>query len=204
MKDRYIQAAKAACAHVHEICALGSANRDNGEDHQTQFLALLALRQRKVGLDTQISNIQSDTKLSSDQKSLEIIKLLANVAENANAGNCQEMAAVAFLFLMKINVTPIELVSIPKHTFIIIGRDPGSSINDPECWGEDVVICDPWRRKYKSLDGTFFLKDSMIYSSARLLDKLKKYDSPTIEIGLAITDSSDITRVQRKYPAVNS
>ena len=185
MKKEYIQAAKEACAHVDEICSHGSTNRDNGEDYGTRFFASVALTQIKVDFDSQVSAIQSDATLSSDQQSLKIIKLLANIAEAANAGNCQEMAAVAFLFLMEKGITPIELVSIPTHTFIIIGRDPASSIHDSENWGEDVVICDPWRRKYKSVDGTLLLKDSMIYSSQRLLEKLKKYDSPTIEIGLA-------------------
>lgn len=32
-----------------------------------------------------------------------------------------------------------------KHAFVIIGRKPGSDTTNYATWGDDAVICDPWR-----------------------------------------------------------
>jgi len=49
----------------------------------------------------------------------------------------------------------IEYVVFDKscHQLIVIGRDKKSSPCDPNTWGNDAVICDPWARKvYKVSD----------------------------------------------------
>lgn len=145
-KIEYIQAAKEAFAHVYDVCPLGSANRCNAFDEKTRMLAEEALIREKKDFDQQVSVIQNQPLLSSKEKHFQIIRLLADIAVRAKAGNCQEMAAVAFLFLLEKHIFPIELVSVPKHTFVIIGRNPETSLDLPESWNKEAVICDPWHR----------------------------------------------------------
>jgi hypothetical protein len=188
MREKYIKAAKDACSHVHTVCPLGSSNRHNGESYASVDLATRALKKAKKNFYEEIEKIQSSDSCERD-KSLLIIKLLANIAETSKAGNCQEMAAVAFLLLMAQGIVPIEIVSIPTHTFVIIGRNPDTCINKPETWNEEVVICDPWRRQHKCAGGSLYYKESMIYTSARLLEKLGSETCNKLVIGYAIVES---------------
>jgi hypothetical protein len=140
MKSTYIEAAKKACAYVHTICPLGSANRANGEKYNTMAAAAEALRREKSDCDDKINTTLSDSSQSDDEKHFDIIQLLANIAIKSKAGNCQEMAALAFLKLKEQGIRPIELVSIPIHTFILIGRDPKTDINNPSSWNSIMPL----------------------------------------------------------------
>jgi hypothetical protein len=167
MKEYYIKMAKEACAHVHKVCPHGSANRCNGRTPEGQALAEVALRREKADFDLQVQHIQNSATLSKNQKSLEIIQLLADIAHRARAGNCQEMAAVAFLYLKERNVAPIEMVSIPKHTYIIVGRSPKTPINCHEDWNDEAVICDPWDRD------TCIMKSRLFYQRVWFIRQTK-------------------------------
>lgn len=185
MKEKYIKAAQEACTYVLELCPLGSSNRHNGKEYHTLSLANAALVEAKKDFYEHVAKIQAEVDCPDDQN-LAIIKLLACIAETAKAGNCQEMAAAAFLFLMEKAIAPIELVSIPTHTFIVIGRNPESPITNPTLWNNDAVICDPWRRQHKYTGGTLHYKESMVYPPSRLLKKLEEQDCAAIAIGYAI------------------
>ena len=151
-------------------------------------LATHALRAAKTNFDKQVEDIQSHQSHTEGQKLFAIIKLLANVAKEAKAGNCQEMAAVAFLFLMEQGIRPIEIVYSPAHTFVVIGRNPGSLINELESWGENTVICDPWGKQYKYSSGVLFQKGAMVYSPLTLKENLKKHGADKVAVGFAIHD----------------
>jgi hypothetical protein len=105
------------------------------------------------------------------QRTLETISA---VAINAGVGNCGEQATLAFLFLHRKGARPLDYVTckttrryygkiieqpdsrdapgqpctmdaVPMdHAFVIIGRRPGSDINDCDTWGPNAIICDPW------------------------------------------------------------
>lgn len=182
MREEYIIAAKEACAYVYKICPLGSANRCNGIGPGTRESAESALIREKSDFDQQVKAILAVSEHSAQEKYLSIIRLLADVAQKAKAGNCQEMAAVAFLFLMEQGIAPIEMVCVPTHTFVVIGRDPELDIDDPGCWNQETVICDPWRRGDYLTMNAFFKKESMIYPPQELLDCGHKY----LHVGLGI------------------
>lgn len=201
MKEELIRAAKAACEHVYQVCPLGSANRPNG---QSQELALQALMQAKYSFDDQIEEIIADPTFTEAQKNLTIIRLLADIGHGAKAGNCQEMAAIAFLFLIEKEIFPIELVHTQEHTFIVIGRNPDtSSINDIKDWTKDVVICDPWRRtnSTQSEMGLFYHQESMCFPPERLLELLSA-QMDDLAVGFSINENPfQLFRAQASTPS---
>jgi hypothetical protein len=186
MREKYIEWAKKACQYVQDHCPLGSSNRCNGASDAAQALAEHALREQKKDFYVSISIILGGAG-SEDDKHFKIIELLAQIAIDARAGKCQEMAALAFLFLMRANIGPLELVSIPTHTFLVIGRNQDTPIEDPRSWNKEAIVCDPWRRKLKCSASGFFFKESVVYSSERLFEKLGEEACSQIKIGYAFS-----------------
>ena len=77
------------------------------------------------------------------------IAQLANRAERFGCGNCGELSAVAMRQLMNRHVNPLDYMSLSNgdHTFVVIDRLANSREQDPQTWGENAVICDPWIRQ---------------------------------------------------------
>jgi len=77
----------------------------------------------------------------------------AKAAHMYPLGNCGELAAVAFFYLLdeKLFSKPVEIFQFERtngdHHFVVIGRKHDSDPNDPAKWGEEAVICDPWSRR---------------------------------------------------------
>lgn len=91
-----------------------------------------------------LSRVAEDaTAKHGDTAALDRIRNMASVARFAGCGNCGEQAAVAFMWLLKKKVAPIEYMqrTTVDHAFVVIGRSAGGP---PENWGEACVICDPW------------------------------------------------------------
>jgi len=69
------------------------------------------------------------------------------------AGNCGELAAMAFLYLEENRVLPLDYMTFGApppaydHCWVVIGRANGSQERDPSTWGEDAVWCDPWQMR---------------------------------------------------------
>jgi hypothetical protein len=94
---------------------------------------------------------------------LERIMMWAAKARSAGCGNCGEHAAVAFMELLLRSCYPLDLVYIHggDHNFVLIGREDGSSIEDPLTWGPETVVCDPyWGESYEASLYTCRRKDA--------------------------------------------
>lgn len=76
------------------------------------------------------------------------IRTLANYARAVGSGNCGEQSAVAFDYLHKMGVGPIDILSrvYADHQFVVIGRKAGYKPNPAE-WGPHAAVCDPWMKK---------------------------------------------------------
>lgn len=94
------------------------------------------------------------------------------------AGNCDEMAKVAFDYLARNGARPIEILcfalplasrrgaaeeDMPDHTIVVIGRrisgaeqrekaGGGLDVPDVSTWNAEAVICDPWASRAYSKD----------------------------------------------------
>ena len=70
----------------------------------------------------------------------------AALAERDGCGNCGPHAAVAFQYLKRQGVSPIDYMMYASgdHCFVVIGRAASSKAADYKTWGPDAVVCDPW------------------------------------------------------------
>lgn len=71
---------------------------------------------------------------------------LGEAARINGAGNCGECAALAFSYLYRRRILPLDILSyaLADHAWVVIGRPAGTDFRRPEQWGPDPVICDPW------------------------------------------------------------
>jgi hypothetical protein len=95
---------------------------------------------------------------------------LAREAEANGMGTPAEQAVVAFAYLMRLGLRPLDYMHNPgrEHAFVVVGRtspvqdgerghvedDGGEGVLltvkeqvheiTPETWGPDAVVCDPW------------------------------------------------------------
>jgi hypothetical protein len=76
-----------------------------------------------------------------------ILEKSAAAAEQFGCGNCGEQSAIAFVYLRRQKTFPLDWMEVNdyEHAFVIIGRKRGSDTTDARTWGDEAVICDPWR-----------------------------------------------------------
>lgn len=84
--------------------------------------------------------VNEDVDFSTAQERM--TQLQANIPEEKGVGNCEELS-----FMMKKRFPQGEVYDLPNggHAFFVIGRDPNSNPNDYKTWGENAVVCDPWK-----------------------------------------------------------
>jgi hypothetical protein len=75
------------------------------------------------------------------------INQLERLALESQTGNCSELSAVAFKYLVRANIRPIEYFAVFRgswnHAFIVLNRDASIPIKDFAKWSYDAVVCDP-------------------------------------------------------------
>lgn len=91
---------------------------------------------RKAYADNQAAGIEREAEYA------------AMAAAHYGCGNCNEQAALAFIYLRDRGIFPIDWVNkqnfLPGyggHSFVVIGKEAGKV--KPAEWGDSAVICDP-------------------------------------------------------------
>jgi hypothetical protein len=141
--SNYYQAeAQMAVNYTRQILAWGASNK--------LYDQAVTLGTVNIGvLRTRITTFAGSITNGSGESTMDYWKRVARNASNACAGNCQEHAAVAFVYLMNRGVKPIEIVSVPNHAFVVVGRGVKPSetgdIGFPNGWADYCWISDPWR-----------------------------------------------------------
>jgi hypothetical protein len=71
----------------------------------------------------------------------------AEAAQQYGCGNCGEQSAIAFVYLRQLKIFPLDWMEVNdyEHAFVIVGRRRGSDPTDYATWGDEAVVCDPWR-----------------------------------------------------------
>lgn len=109
-----------------------------------------------------------------------------NRAKNAvkfGIGNCDEMAALAFVLLLEYPQyrlpTPdtrllLEIVYLEEgdHVFLLVNRDPQTQLNDIDSWNMDTIVLDPWMNEVFVVGDENTMKQSSWY---RWVQKHEKY-----------------------------
>ena len=76
----------------------------------------------------------------------ETAKISTRLLEEFGFGQCEEQAEAAYHFLRQRGVQA-EICETAHHFLLVIGRKPGSDLEDTKTWGDDAVICDPWANR---------------------------------------------------------
>jgi len=98
-------------------------------------------------------------------------------------GKCGELTTLVLFYLLKKRLpVRVEILNFDEkkkgdHTFVVIGRDPGSDLNDPSTWGKNAVIVDPWLRiAYPVSLAPQHLKNCCGFDRSTGLPKLEPFD----------------------------
>ena len=140
-----------------------------------------------------LSEIKEAT-LGTATDSLGWVERVASLAEHAKQGNCGEQSAVAFVWLAKSGVRPIEWVSCGSHDhqFVLIGRNIYKSISNISEWGATSVVCDPWQglvypglyinnlKAYNGSTTSAMAVDNSYSSQATLVGRFPKSQCPSV------------------------
>lgn len=151
---QYAEYMKAAIDAVNHVDALNylSNNRGpllDGLDASTAS-ALTVPMMRKYGryqmaMYEHVGRDDGDAQLAIDN-------LLAPVASARalRTASCEARAGMAFLYLARRGIQPIEMMSFANddadHVFVLVNRQPGFRITDSATWGDEAIVCDPWAR----------------------------------------------------------
>lgn len=133
-----------------------AVNLDGSEEQREQFINV----NNKI-----ISNrkIASAVPLNSFKETAE---LYSKYAIESKVGNCSELACMMFANLKNKGFTSSsEVLSLNHgdHIFNVIGRIPGSNLNDPTTWGDNAIVADAW--------------SGDVYLASELSSRLKGYRS---------------------------
>ncbi len=123
-------------AYVSSLGTLGQGIAASNKAEGVSSLARSITALPGVALNRIISPSSIDTP--------EDVRKIARNTKALGYGNCQEQACVVAQHLKEQGVENVEIVGIKNHAFVVIGRDPMSSLSDPKSWGPASVICDPW------------------------------------------------------------
>ena len=89
-----------------------------------------------------------------------IMEKSAAAAVQFGCGNCGEQSAIAFVYLRQQKTFPLDWMEVNdyEHAFVIIGRRRGSDPADYRTWGDEAVVCDPWRNVVATVrsEATYF------------------------------------------------
>lgn len=108
---------------------------------------------RNAAKSLNLANIQKIRQLATSRSTFRYPNG-SEVTRDTNCGNCNEQAAVAFTYLHRLGVRPLDYCTLTPysraddHVFVIVGRrreaDPKKKAPVWEQWDDDAVVCDAW------------------------------------------------------------
>lgn len=143
--EHNLRLAELAVRHVKNVLPLGSSNSIYSPAPEEALMA----------------NTVARSELAIGRSDFHLERVTAH-AKASGAGNCKEMAMVAFTFLRSrlAGSSSLDLVGVNSpqygmHMYVAIGRAfawpvaPGqetipTNVGSPSTWGTEVAICDPW------------------------------------------------------------
>lgn len=152
--------AEKAMSHTLKALPLGSSN---SIDSKVEICEIIQMREKADKEFCKMVALIDEN--SFDNKTINKIRYLTKLkyAKIFKIGNCGEHALVALHYLQKHQKSvraEFAYMTNADHNFVVVGRDPESSLTDSSTWGESAIICDPWAHQ--------------IYPASDLPHKLKK------------------------------
>ncbi|MBN1402658.1 MAG: hypothetical protein JXA74_17590 [Anaerolineae bacterium] len=107
-------------------------------------------------------------------------------------GQCSEIASTVYYVLKQAQVPGnVRIFLAPKHEFVVWGLQNGADPQDPNTWGADAYVVDPWQGDTLTPDEA--VENSYIgnYRQNILLDKTTPYDKSAPEWDVSMEIESD-------------
>lgn len=166
-----LKIAENVLAKIHKSFVVGSDNISPIAKHYHPLVnttivspeLLSAKKKQKLSLDALVDRQISDLANKRVSGVRELVRqdrwpkeyeglhffIVAKIALEHGAGNCEEMVTTAMCLLKQMNFSGlVECMRFDNldHTFILLNRkaEPESDIRDWRTWGKDTIILDPW------------------------------------------------------------
>lgn len=119
------------------------------EDYINTHKKILDMRSYAFDLEVSLKNLFRVPDMHFNAQ-VYLIKGTVAKVKKFSVGNCGEYSDLALNYLRKQNVEFAEgfIIGGDDHVFVVIGRDANSDPNDPEKWGANAVVCDPWSNNF--------------------------------------------------------
>jgi hypothetical protein len=168
MSHPHLEAAQEAIAYVRVKLNILASNR---EWDRTRYENERGSQEQMSQQGDQMVTEYLQATLSDSWDNKKEIQWMAEYGTTNRFGNCEVQASVAFDYLAKKGVRPLEMIyfapppnfqakhiNLPvtgtqatleavDHTFVVIGRDATSNVKDYTTWNMDAVVCDPWAKR---------------------------------------------------------
>jgi hypothetical protein len=141
MRADFLFMAEQGVWYVQMKMTVGAANKVGDEFRSLGQAFLCVLAERSVNGEDDAGSTEA------------WITRTAAIAESTGCGNCGEQSAVAFVYLRDRGVCPLEYMHFTNHdhAFVVLNRPKNTDESNPGTWGNDAVVCDPWKgRAYKA------------------------------------------------------
>lgn len=135
-----------ACSYSREFILKGMTQLVNNTYDKSQRLSLYnaVMDLRQLCNDLPNFSLEINQEFERFHRVIEVCKKLS-------LGNCYEMALMALDYVLRYAPPSVnaEVYDIEggDHVFLVLGREKNSNPYEPETWGKDAYICDPWSNK---------------------------------------------------------
>jgi hypothetical protein len=142
--SEYLRAAKDAIGHVKSTVRYRGLNTAGGWIRNP--LEVIQKFDRRIE-NLKIGKARSAMRDQSDWTPEARVQQMAQLAKDTNTGNCDELSAVAYEYLQKDGITPLDSFTVCRpgwsHAFVVLNRDPKIPLSDFAAWSYQAVVCDP-------------------------------------------------------------
>lgn len=150
-QQEYTKAAADGVAYVKKVVRFGSGNNPGDVIVKRLLIGNVVwpyfMSTMRDWEDRELAKRRTNFPALTARAPRQALGILADAADNFGVGNCGEQSALAFTYLEKRNIRPIEWMEFTdeSHAFVILGRRAGTNLANFAEWSYGAALCDPWR-----------------------------------------------------------
>ena len=142
--SEYLSAAKGAITYVKGQVRYRGLNTGGGWIRDPLHVPQkFAARIKSLNMERQNRNAMANTEAGWDQ----FVDQWIREALASQTGNCCELSAIAFRYLQRQGIRPVEFFGVYRgswnHAFVVLNRDQSVPVSDFANWSRLAVVCDP-------------------------------------------------------------
>lgn len=157
-----LRIAQEAVLYARSVILKGSSQIENNDLEPHYFQHLLRgvegvryTQSKEIGMRDILNDEIVNRVKNGESDMLAMYNSVIEVSKKYSLGNCYELTFQALDYILnKYPEMPAEVYKLANlnelddgiHAFLVLNRDPKSSMFEPETWGENAIICDPWAK----------------------------------------------------------